>query len=245
MDIYFLLGLIIMMSAFGYSNANMISDWRFFIQIKPLILVFSGVFSSIIMTISLTEALDVIKAIFYVPYRRKTNPKKIVKEIVEIADIFHRGGRLSLQDKLETINDDFLAKGIKMIVDKESLDYIESILINSIEGVRIRHKKMIKRMKLASLFAILFGAISSLTNIVMLLNNLSNTQQVGLSISIALLGLVYGVLIAIMFFIPLSIKLQKISDEELFVKGVILEGLLMVSKGEIPLTIERNLSVFL
>lgn len=87
--------------------------------------------------------------------------------------------------------------------------------------------------------------IGTLIGLVGMLGNLTDSAAIGPNMAIALLTTLYGALIANVICIPLAKKLEKISEEEIFIKEALLEGVLGFQAGDPASIIEEKLKAFL
>lgn len=87
--------------------------------------------------------------------------------------------------------------------------------------------------------------IGTLIGLVGMLGNLTDPDAIGPSMAIALLTTLYGSLLANVVFIPLSKKLEKISEEEILIKEAIADGILSLQAGDVPSAIEEKLKAYL
>ncbi len=62
--------------------------------------------------------------------------------------------------------------------------------------------------------------------------------------AVALITTFYGAIFSNLIFMPLSGKLKRKNEKELFYKNVYLEGLLSIAKGENPLILANKIEAF-
>lgn len=87
--------------------------------------------------------------------------------------------------------------------------------------------------------------IGTLIGLVGMLGSLSDPSSIGPKMAVALLTTLYGAFLANVVFLPLSKKLEKISEEEYAIKEALLEGVLALQAGNGPSIIEEKLKAFL
>lgn len=63
--------------------------------------------------------------------------------------------------------------------------------------------------------------------------------------AVALLTTFYGTLLANLVFIPMAGKLENKTDQEVFMKQIIIEGVIGVQSGQNPKLLEEKLGAFL
>src|SRR5690625_6227885 len=87
--------------------------------------------------------------------------------------------------------------------------------------------------------------IGSLVGLFLMLNTLDDPATLGPSMAVALLTTLYGTVLANLVFIPMASKLENKTEEEIFIKQIIIEGVIGVQSGQNPRILEEKLSVFL
>ena len=90
-----------------------------------------------------------------------------------------------------------------------------------------------------------FGMISTLLGLIIMLGNLTDASTIGPSMAVALIGTLYGALMANLFCIPMSEKLNCLHHEEMMIKEIILRGVLSIQSGDSPRVVEQKLITFL
>jgi len=63
--------------------------------------------------------------------------------------------------------------------------------------------------------------------------------------AVALLTTLYGSVLANLVFLPMASKLENKTEEEIFIKQIIIEGIIGVQSGQNPRILEEKLSAFL
>ena len=76
--------------------------------------------------------------------------------------------------------------------------------------------------------------IATLLGLILMLGNLDSPDTIGPSMAVALIGTLYGAVMANLVCIPLGEKLSYLSHEELLVKQIIIKGILAIQAGDNP-----------
>jgi chemotaxis protein MotA len=165
--------------------------------------------------------------------------------LVEYAEKARRDGLLALDDQLSAIDDDFTRKGFQLVVDGTDPDLVREILENEIDGMAARHHAAARPFEKAGGFAPTMGIIGTVLGLVHVLENLSAPETLGPSISGAFIATLFGVGAANVVFLPVSNKLKEISEEEIELRNVTLEGILAVQAGDNPRVVAEKLRSFI
>ena len=94
-------------------------------------------------------------------------------------------------------------------------------------------------------YAPAWGMIGTLIGLVLMLNNLEDPSNLGPNMAVALLTTLYGTVLANLVFLPMASKLENKTEEEIFIKQIIIEGIIGVQSGQNPRILEEKLSAFL
>jgi len=90
-----------------------------------------------------------------------------------------------------------------------------------------------------------FGLIGTIIGLILMLKDLQDTAQIASGMAVALLTTFYGAMAAYLLFLPIAGKLKRRSEEEIFVKEVIIRGVLLLQSGVAPSVMEANLQAYL
>jgi chemotaxis protein MotA len=93
-------------------------------------------------------------------------------------------------------------------------------------------------------YAPAWGMIGTLVGLVLMLKSLNTPSSLGPNMAIALLTTFYGALLSNLFFQPIAAKLAGKTEHELFVKEVIIEGVIGLQAGQNSRFVQAKLKVF-
>jgi len=171
--------------------------------------------------------------------------KKTISQLSQLSYIAKRDGLLAMEKMVDEIEDEFMKKGILLIVDGSEPKMIERILSLELENMVDRHREGEGVLKSFGKFSPAFGMIGTLIGLILMLKNLDDVASLGPSMGVALITTFYGTLLANGVFIPLAGKLRFKSDQEVKYRTMVIEGILSVQAGETPLMIEEKLKTFI
>ena len=161
------------------------------------------------------------------------------------ANVARKEGLLSLEEAASDINDDFLKKGIMLIVDGTDPELVRGIMETELDCIDARHKEKIKFWQDLGSMGPAWGMIGTLIGLVNMLNNMSDASSIGPAMAVALLTTMYGSMLSNWICTPTSTKLAFNNGKEITVKTIMIEGLLSIQAGENPRVIEEKLKSFL
>ena len=188
------------------------------------------------------ENLSSIKHVMKVP---PANEEQTIRQIIELSNVARKEGLLALEEAANGIDEDFLKKGVLLIVDGTDPELVRSILETELNCIEGRHSNKIGFWESVSAMGPAWGMIGTLIGLVNMLKKLDDVKSIGPNMAVALLTTFYGALIANWIATPVATKLKANSAQEIMIKEVMVEGLLSIQAGENPRVIEEKLKSFL
>jgi chemotaxis protein MotA len=189
--------------------------------------------------------LGLPRVIMKVFFNKPENLNHLIERLVGLAKTARRDGLLALDGETAEIDDPFMVLGIHMAVDGTPPEVIEEVMRTEISTMGARHKEGKKMLQLFGRCGPAFGMIATLLGLVLMLGNLSDTNAIGPSMAVALIGTLYGALIANLICIPFTEKLSIRSQEETTAKEIILLGIMRIQSGDSPRTVRQRLTTHL
>lgn len=171
------------------------------------------------------------------------SPKLIIDQIVELADVARKGSILALEKV--SIEDPFLAKCVKFMVDGYDPKVIDDLIELEIDNLSQRHSDGRAVFENFAEAAPAFGMIGTVVGLIVIMANLADPDKLGPGLAVALITTLYGAMMANMVFIPVAQKLKWRSGEETLNMNIIRYGVASITKGENPRSIREKLESFL
>jgi len=210
------------------------------------VLVLGGTFASMLISAPVETILRLPKALLIVFFKQKTyEPQEIIGMLVNFSEKGIRTGVDSLQEDVEGIKDRFLADGIGMVIDGLSPDLVRENLLKEITFIRKRHYQVSNIIRSMGTYSPIFGLLATLLGVVQVLRSISDPKSLGTSMAIAVTGTFYGIASANFIFLPIANKLDAHTDTELLIKEVMIEGILSIQAGDMPIIVGKKLRAFL
>lgn len=232
---------------FGIATNGGLASVLALIHIPSLIVTLGGsIFALMIMADSFGDYLDGLKSFFYAFKKSSSNPDEISEQILTMSDIARKEGLLSLEEHAGEIPEEFLNKGIRLVVDGTDPELVKDILENELYHKEERNKKRVRFWQDLGSCAPAWGMIGTLLGLINMMRNMgTDANAIGAGMALALITTLYGSLIANWICIPISRKLEKSADQENLVMEVIIEGVLSIQAGENPRIIKEKIKSIL
>lgn len=247
MDIASLGGVIVgfIMVIFGILSSGGVSALDNFIDYPSIIITIGGSLTSVLGGNKLPDFLKGLKSIS-LPFKDNTkDPAETIRTIINLSNIGRKEGLLALEEAANGIEDEFLKKGIGLVVDGTDPEFVRGILETDLICLEERHGKVISFWEYWGEMGPAWGMIGTLVGLVNMLKNLEDASTIGPNMAVALLTTLYGSLIANWICSPFGNKLKKNNAIEVTLKTITIEGLLSIQAGENPRVIEEKLKSFL
>lgn len=212
---------------------------------SAFVIVFGGTIGATVMSFTLAD-LKKMPAIFKAVFTdKKVDYANVLESLVAIADSARREGLLSLEAKINDIENPFFARGLNLVIDGTDPELTRNMLEMEIQAYEDEQKVGAEIFMTAGGFGPTMGIIGTVMGMVSVLSNLSNPEELSASIAVAFLATLYGISSANLLWIPFGNKIKVKTKRELLLMEMILEGILSVQAGENPRVIREKLMTFL
>ncbi len=244
MDIATVIGLI-MGFIFVIGGIAVSGEISAYLDFPSIIIVLGGTLASTIASYPIKNVLRTNKIIRKAFVNKELSPDDTIAEIIELANIARKEGLLSLEEQGAKMDDEFLQKGIMLIVDGTDPELVRNILETELVFLEERHAEGQSIFEAMGAYAPAYGMLGTLIGLINMLRHLDDPSTIGPNMSVALVTTFYGSLLANLIFLPLANKLKIRSNKEILVKELMVEGLLSIQAGENPRIIEEKLKTFI
>lgn len=247
MDIASLAGLLlgVAMCILGIVTSGGVEAFANFVDIPSVFVTIGGSMSSVLSSHKLPDFINGLKGIS-LPFQDKVvDPAQVIRQIIELSNVGRKEGLLALEEAANNIEDEFLKKGIMLVVDGTDPELVRGILETDLYCLQDRHGKVIGFWEKWAEMGPAWGMIGTLLGLVNMLKKLDDPSAIGPNMAVALLTTLYGSLIANWLCIPIAYKLKANDAIEVVMREITIEGLLSIQAGENPRVIEEKLKSFL
>ncbi len=178
--------------------------------------------------------------------REKFDIAKDVETIITLAEVSRKEGLLALEDYIEQYtNDEFLKKGIMLIIDGADEDQLRTSLEGATYFMQQRHHKGHAMLDMIAATAPSLGLLGTYIGLIPMLNNLDDPTTLGPMMALELVSSFYGGFIAYVIFSPICKRLKIMSSEEVSRREILIEGLSYIQQGKNPKIISEQLIAYM
>lgn len=214
-----------------------------FISASSLLIVGGGVVASTMVNYSFEN----VKGSFITISNMMSVKSADLRTDLELMRMFARrvrlNGLLSIDDDIKHVKDSFLQTGLQLAVDGFTEESLDNILESEIQSKKRQLEISIKVLDSMSEYAPAYGMIGTVIGLIMMLQNISDPESIGVGMAIALITTLYGSILANMIFAPLAGKLDYLGKLDLNRKEMFRVGILSMTIGENPRIMEKKMLI--
>jgi len=216
-----------------------------YVDVPSILITIGGSLGAIMVSNPISRVLGIMGYFNNILNVPNYEEERIISRLVNFSEKARREGLLALEDDLEEVEDDFLRKGIQLVVDGTDPEIIRTVLMTELNKIQERHGIGIKLFEDWGKLAPAFGMVGTLIGLIAMLGNIEDKSAIGTGMSTALLTTLYGAFLANLVFIPTKNKLEDRDGAEALVKEIMIEGILSIQSGDNPRILEEKLLSYL
>jgi chemotaxis protein MotA len=247
MDIATIVGIIAFlgMTMIAIYMGDGLAGFKPFMNVEALLMVMGGTLCATLVNYPLSQVVGVWKVIKKTLMTHGEDNSYLVVTFVNLASKAKKDGFLALQGDLKNIKNDFLRRGVQLVVDGADHEFIRNMLETEIGFIRERHKGGAEILNAMGTYSPAFGIIGTVLGMIMMLASIDDVAAVPRRMALALAAAFYGLGSGYLIFLPMGGKLRRRSEEELLIKEIIIRGVLLLQSGATPSVVEANLKAYL
>lgn len=214
-----------------------------FVNLPAAFIVIVGTLFVVTMKFSLSKMKSAFSVAMKAFIFKSADPLEVIEQVIGFSKIIRKDGPLALADI--KVNNDFLARGMEMLVDATDADVCQTILLREQVQTATRHENGRKIFRAVSDVAPAMGMIGTLIGLVQMLSNMADPKLVGPAMAMALLTTLYGAILANMVAKPIADKLEMRAEEEQLLQSIICDAVASMAQGHSPYVLEQSLMSYL
>jgi chemotaxis protein MotA len=202
------------------------------VDLPSFLMVVLGSWFALLLATSLSEGLGIFSLIgrtFRVPV---FNEQGIITKMMAFSEKARREGLLALEDELEDLDDEFMKKGLRLVVDGTDAEIIRNLMELELNQMNGRHMDKISTINMWATLGPGLGMLGTVVGLIGMLQNLDDKASIGPNMALALVTTFYGSIVANLLMIPFANKLKGHDGKETMVKEMVIEGVLSIQAGD-------------
>ena len=245
MDLATVLGLVLAWGAVAMSLILEGGSVKDVFNLPALVLVVFGTFGATIVGSSIKTIIAVPSIVKNALVDDALDPAMAIQILVGFAYKARTQGILSLEQGASRVENEFLRKGVQLVVDGTPSVMVREVLETEIVAMQERHKVGETFFTTLGGFSPTLGIIGTVMGLISMLTKLSEPGKMGHAIAAAFTATLYGVALANLAYLPLAAKLKSKTAEEVVTYEMIIEGILSIQSGDNPRIVEMRMAAYL
>lgn len=171
--------------------------------------------------------------------------KRLVDQILTWSQLSRREGLLALENYIPGLKDEFVKKGLQLLVDGADPERIRELLEVEINTFEDEWRQSAKIWEAAGGYSPTIGILGAVMGLIHVMENLSDPTRLGAGIAVAFVATIYGVGLANLVYLPIAGKLKYYIARMVASREMLIDGLVGIALGDNPRIIEGRLRGYL
>jgi len=171
--------------------------------------------------------------------------KRTIPVMVALAEQCRSTGLSALKNADPALAKGFLARVSAAALEYNDSNFVKHVIEQEINQAADETNEVANVYRTLGLLSPMFGLLGTLMGIISVLKQLSDPESVGPAMGVAITSAFYGILFSNMVCVPIAGKIRARIWLQVKLKSMILEGILEIMKGSIPMVVERRLQSYL
>lgn len=225
------------------------SDMRFFMDFHGILIVCGGTAAAASISFPISEVLSLLKVfVLRVLGRRPVRFQEIITQLLELNKRVGAGST-GLNDLIPSLRHDFLKEAVSLVATGILTESeIRATLEQRLKTIETRYLHEANMFRTIGRFPPAFGLLATTLGMIGLLQKIGQPDSqklIGPAMSVGLIGTLYGIALANLIFIPIAENLTERTHDEIALRRMIIEGVLLLKTQTNPITIRERLNSFL
>ena len=223
-----------------------------FKRYEAFILVFGGTLAATMISFPMKTFVRGLRTGFAMAFTEpQYHEHEIIANLVTFAEKARREGLLALENEAAELDDEFMRKGIQLVIDGRDADIIRKILETEVLFVQERNAKAESVLMTMGGFSPTLGIIGTVLGLIAMLKGLGDTAggnvtgKIGIATAQAFVATFFGISLANLLWLPLGAKVKERNGQLLLLREIMIEGILSIQAGDNPRLLEEKLHAFL
>lgn len=231
-------GLMIVGVSTGQVNSSLLN-------IHGVFVVLGGSFVAILINSPFTHTVKAFTELRFLMFSDETAEiKRTVPVMVALAGQCRERGLSALKDADPKHAGGFLARVSAAALEYNDSNFVRRVITQEINQAADEMNEIANVYRTFGLLSPMFGLLGTLMGIIGVLKQLSDPESVGPAMGVAITSAFYGIIIANMVCVPIAGKIRSRIWMQTKLKSMILEGILEIMQGSVPVVVERRMQSY-
>jgi chemotaxis protein MotA len=178
--------------------------------------------------------------------------RDVISTLVSFAEKARREGLLALENEAAALDDDFMRKGIQLVIDGRDTEIIRKVLETEVSSAQEQGAKAEQVFMNLGGYSPTLGIIGTVLGLIGMLKGLSEmgnstnvTGTIGVATAQAFVATFFGIMFANLLWLPIATKIKERNGQLLLMREIMIEGILAIQAGDNPRLLEEKLLAFI
>lgn len=254
MDLATIIGLIIGFGAIFLAGAVSGIDPRIFLgRWDAFVLIFGGSIGATMMSFPMRTFLGGFVGGLRTAFTEVNyHERDIISTLVSFAEKARREGLLALENEAAALDDDFMRKGIQLVIDGRDTEIIRKVLETEVSSAQEKGAKAEQVFMTLGGYSPTLGIIGTVLGLIGMLKGLGAASQstnvagaIGVQTAVAFVATFFGIMFANLLWLPIGTKIKERNGQMLLMREIMIEGILAIQAGDNPRLLEEKLLAFI
>ncbi len=178
--------------------------------------------------------------------------RDIISTLVSFAEKARREGLLALENEAAALEDEFMRKGIQLVIDGRDTEIIRKVLETEVSNMQEHGSKAEAVFTCLGGYSPTLGIIGTVLGLIGMLKGLSSMGSstnvagtIGVATAQAFVATFFGIMFANLLWLPIATKIKERNGQVLLIREIMIEGILAIQAGDNPRLLEEKLMAFI
>ncbi len=244
-----LFGVLFGVGVMYFALSGTTSDMSYFLDFHGVLIVCGGTAAAASISFPLSDVFSLIKVfLLRILGRNAIDYPGTISQLLELSK---RAGTsaTALSESVAGLKHPFLKEAVALLAAGVLTESeLRTTLEQRLRTTEMRYLHEANMFRTIGRFPPAFGLLATTLGMIGLLQKLGSPDSqklIGPAMSIGLIGTLYGIGLANLVFLPMAENLTKRTEEEITLRRIIIEGVLMLKAQANPVTLRESLNSFL
>ncbi|HOW88942.1 MAG TPA: MotA/TolQ/ExbB proton channel family protein [Elusimicrobiales bacterium] len=170
---------------------------------------------------------------------------RIIPVMTDLAEQCRMKGLSALKEVDPGVAKGFLSRVSQAALEYNDSNFVKQVMEQEINQAADELNEVANVYRTMSVLMPMFGLLGTLIGIIGVLRDISNPENAAPAMGVAITSAFYGIFLANIFCVPIAGKIRSRIWMEVRMKAMVLDGVLEIMKGSIPIVVERRLQSYL
>ncbi|HUA07840.1 MAG TPA: motility protein A [Candidatus Acidoferrales bacterium] len=175
--------------------------------------------------------------------------RDVISTLVSFAEKARREGLLALENEAAALDDDFMRKGIQLVIDGRDTEIIRKVLETEVSSAQELGAKSEQVFMNLGGYSPTLGIIGTVLGLIGMLQGLGSNspdmmKTIGQNTASAFVATFFGIMLANLAWLPIATKIKERNGQLLLMREIMIEGILAIQAGDNPRLLEEKLLAF-